>query len=107
MKKHQVWGFNYIEKNGINLITGTKEESEEEFNVTCFDGIAIFEARGKCYVAKYPRIRILNNYYKDKIKNYCGYYPSAGEYGVIMGALGLVIECDKNTYDHFRKLLYK
>ena len=33
------------------------------------------------------------------IEDYCGYEPEAGEYGVIMGALGLVREVSKEMFD--------
>ena len=98
MKKYQIWGFNYINKNGINVITGNENESEHEVYVLCFDGISFFVVNGKFYVAKYPKMRKLNSYYKEKIKEYCGYEPKAGEYGVIMGALGIVIECDYPSF---------
>ena len=98
MKKYQIWRFNYINKNAVNLITGTTEESDEELDVLCFDGIAFFKAKGKKYIAKYIKMRKLNNYYKEKVEDYCGYEPTTGEYGVIMGALGIPIEVDNHTF---------
>ncbi len=110
MRKHQVWGFNFISKNtnnAINVLTGTCKESEDEVQITCFDGIAFFKVNvnGKvCYYCmKYPKISKLNSHDKEIIENYCGYEPMAGEYGVICGALGICIETDKNTYDYYAK----
>lgn len=110
MRKHQVWGFNFISKNtndAVNVLTGTCEECEDEVQITCFDGIASFKTnvKGKVryYCIKYPKISKLNNHDKEVIMDYCGYEPMAGEYGVICGALGVCTETDKKTYDDFSK----
>lgn len=106
MKKYQIWGFNFIPSNvnnEKNLITGTREKSESEFNVACFDGVAFFKSMGRYYITKYPKYRRLNSYTKEKVRQYCGYYPKSGEYGVIMGAIGITIECDEKTfYDYYK-----
>ena len=43
-------------------------------------------------------MRKLNDYYKGKVYDYCGYYPQSGEYGVVMGALGIIIECSEQAF---------
>ena len=104
MKKYQLWGFNYLTRNRdkeTNIITGTNDESEDELIVPCFDGTAFFHVNGKYYIAKYPKMRKLNEYYRDKIKDYCGYYPNGGEYGIVMGALGIIIECDYKAFCNY------
>ena len=100
-RKYQLWGFNFLTTNvdrNTNIITNNNQESEHEVIVPCFDGFSFFQLNGKYYVSKYPKFNKLNQSNKDKIKDYCGYYPNAGEYGVIMGALGITIECDVLTY---------
>ena len=101
MKKYQVYGFHFIPSNKdrqVNIITETKEPSYYEFPVICFDGVAFFSVNRKFYVARYKKINQLSSHDKDAIKRYCGYCPTKGEYGVIMGALGYTIECDYPTY---------
>ena len=90
MKDYQIWGFVYLNfgNDDINAITGNKEESETEFEIPCFDGVAYFKAQGKCYVARYPKYDELTDEQRTRIKQYGGYEPEIGEYGVIMGALG-------------------
>ncbi len=90
MKDYQIWGFtnlNFGRKN-INTITGNKEEADVEFEIPCVDGIAYYKAQGRCYVARYPKYDELTDVQRTRIKQYCGYEPERGEYGVIMGALG-------------------
>lgn len=106
MRKHQLWGFNFLASNrdkSVNIITGTKKESEKELIVPCFNGVSYFRIGDKFYVSKYPKFTSLNDYQKQKVCDYCGYYPTSGEYGVIMGALGITIECDVETYKMFAK----
>ena len=101
MKNYQLWGFNFLTTNRdkeTNIITGTKEESQYDYYVFCFDGISCFGVNNKFYIAKYPKMRKLNDYYKEKVCNYCGYYPQSGEYGVVMGALGITIECSEQAF---------
>lgn len=106
MKKHQVWGFNFISKGTderINVLTGTCDESEDEVQITCFDGVAFFEVnrnnRTYHYCIEYPKMNKLTNYEKEIIEDYCGYEPTAGEYGVVCGALGLCFKINKKTYE--------
>jgi hypothetical protein len=91
-KKSQKYGFNYIsDENGINVLTGTKEESDEEKIITCYNGYAVFECNSKTYMMRYPKIQQLTNEMKDEIDEYCGYAPEAGEYGVIAMTFGKVV----------------
>ena len=101
MVDYQLWGFVYLNvgDDGINAITGTKEESEFEEEIQCFDGFSCFTFRGHYYVAKYPKLSELTDVQKSEIKRYCGYEPESGEFGVVMGALGEVLEIDKTEYD--------
>lgn len=105
MKKYQIYGFNYLSRNtnGINVITGTNDESEYEFEIPCFDGLSYFKVNGEYYVAYYKKMNKLNSHDKELISDYCGYEPCAGEYGVILGALGVVIQTDKKTFDNYSK----
>lgn len=101
MKKYQICGFNFLSTNRdkeTNILTDTKQQSKTDFYIACFDGFSFFEYNNKYYIAKYPSIRKLNSYYKEKICKFCGGGPKAGEYGLIMGALGVIIECDSKTY---------
>ena len=100
-RKYQLYGFNYLttnRDNETNIINGKKEPSENEFKIACFNGNAFFRINNKYYIAKYPKYNKLRKNHKEKIFNYCGYEPKAGEYGVILGALGIIIECDYKTY---------
>lgn len=90
MKDYQIWDFNYLSfgSDGINVITGNKEESSEDFSIPCFNGVAYFKAKGKCYVARYPKVSELTAEQMDRVEKYCGYEPENDEFGVVMGALG-------------------
>ena len=101
MHNYQIWGFTYLNygKKNINAITGNKNESDEEFNIPCFDGIAWFASDGKFFVAYYPKYKELTKTMFSIIEDYCGYEPKEGEYGVIMGALGIVREVSKEMFD--------
>jgi hypothetical protein len=102
MANYQIWGFSYIDgKNGENVINGTFSDVESEFEIPCFNGIAFFKANGKCYVMRYPKIQKLSAREKDYVEDYCGYAPTAGEYGVIAGAFGKVQECSQGMYEAF------
>lgn len=104
MKNYQIWGFTYLnfgDKN-INAITGTKEESDTEFEIPCFDGVAYFKARGRYYVANYPEYKELTDDMKSRVKRYCGYEPLDGEYGVIMGAFGEIHRVSARTYKYYK-----
>lgn len=100
MNDYQIWGFTYLNcgSKNFNAITGTKEEADEEFNIPCFDGVAYFEACGKYYVARYPKYDELTDKQRTGIKQYCGYEPEKGEYGVIMGALGKIRQVSIKEY---------
>lgn len=101
MKDYQIWGFTYLNfgKDDINAITGNKEESETEFEIPCFNGVAYFKAMGKYYVARYPKVSELTEEQMDEIEEYCGYEPENDEYGVIMGALGEIKRvCARDYY---------
>ena len=101
MKKYQICGFNFLSTNRdkeTNILTGTKQQSKTDFYIACFDGFSFFEYNNKYYIAKYPKIRKLNSYHKEEIRKFCGGGPKAGEYGLIMGALGVIVECDSKTY---------
>lgn len=101
MKDYQIWGFTYLdyEREDINAITGDKNESEEEFNIPCFDGLAWFAVRGKFFLCYYPKFEQLTEQQRDEINDYCGYYPDDGEYGVVMGALGVIHEVSREIFD--------
>ena len=100
MAKYQIWGFTYImDNNGNNVITGNDKESDVEFEIPCFNGFAFFKANGKRYIMRYPEIQSLTAHQKCAIEDYCGYEPSAGEYGVIAGALGELYECSLGLYE--------
>lgn len=110
MKNYQIWNFCFIAQNTkkyINVLTGTGEESKLEVSIPCFNGLAYFKIEHNnvihYYFMSYPKISKLNSRQKDVIENYCGYTPSAGEYGVIAGALGICIETDKATFEYFSK----
>lgn len=92
-KKYQVYGFTYIaDKNEFNVLTGTKEEAEEEKEICCFNGYAVFKHKGKRYLMRYPKIQELTYRMKKKIEHYCGYVPESGEYGVIAMTFGKITE---------------
>lgn len=101
MHNYQIWGFTYLNygKKNVNAITGDKNESDEEFNVPCFDGIAWFASNGNYYIAYYPKYKELTGSMIDIIEDYCGYKPEEGEYGVIMGALGIIRKVSKEMFD--------
>lgn len=93
MAKYQLWGFTYIvEKDGINALNGTMEETEDEIEIPCFNGVAYFSRGDKFYLITYPTIQSLTDVQKETIEDYCGYQPESGEYGVICGALGYCAE---------------
>ena len=100
--KYQIWSFSYLaDKNGVNVINGTKQEADDEFEIPCFNGFSFFKANGKFYLIHYPKIQFLRNSQKEEICFYCGYEPNAGEYGVIAGALGMVTECSESVYNDY------
>lgn len=101
MNDYQIWGFTYlnIEDSGINAITGDNEESEYEFNIPCFNGLSWFSSNGKFFIGEYPKFKELTEKQLKEIENYCGYEPEDGEYGVIMGALGVIHEVSKEMFD--------
>ena len=100
MKNYQTWGFTYLnyEKDDINVITGTKEEAECEKEILCYDGISIFSFKGHFYLARYPKINELTDSQKETVRKYCGYVPEDGEFGVVMGALGIIEEISSSRY---------
>lgn len=100
MFDYQIWGFTYLNfgSKNINAITGDKTEADVEFNIPCFDGVAYFEALGKYYVARYPKYDELTDEQRTRIKQYGGYEPERGEYGVIMGALGNIKMVSAKNY---------
>lgn len=101
--KYQKWGFVYLaDENGANVITGTKEEADEEFEIPCFNGFSFFKANNKRYIMNYPTIQSLSAEEKLIVEKYCGYKPSAGEYGVIAGALGKIKECGVELYNFYK-----
>lgn len=101
MKDYQEWSFSYLGlENGINAITGDTSEAESEFGVLCFDGTAYFTVNGRYYLAHYPKLKWLTEEQKRIVEVYCGYRPEEGEYGVVMGALGVIEEVNKAYYDH-------
>ena len=104
MEDYQIWGFVYLNfgNDDINAITGNKEESETEFEIPCFDGVAYFKAQGKCYVAHYPKYDELTDEQFGNIEDYCGYEPERGEFGVIMGALGEIHRVSARTYKYYK-----
>ena len=104
MKDYQMWGFVYLNfgKENTNVITGTRQEAEEEHEIPCFDGISYFKFGGKCYVARYPKFAELTEEDKDAVKYYCGYKPEYGEFGVIMGALGDIQMVSEKEYDSIK-----
>ena len=101
MKDYQLWGFVYlnVSKDNINAITGTKEESDKEELIPCFDGFSFFTFNGHYYLAYYPKFTLLTKEHMKEIEKYCGYEPENGEFGVIMGALGSIVEVSKEHYD--------
>ena len=103
-RKHQNWGFTYLANGrGKNIITNSFKESEEEFIIPCFNGFSFFEINGKFYTMTYPRIECLTNEQKEMVEEYCGYYPSAGEYGVIVGTFGEINQCEEIYYEYYCK----
>lgn len=108
MKKYQVWSFCYVaDERGINVLNGTREETDYEADVLCFDGIAFLCANGKYFIMTYPKIRTLTYEQKDEIEDYCGYVPSSGEYGVIAGALGVAREVSVDEFVRQGELCHK
>lgn len=110
MRNYQIWSFCFIAQNTndyINVLTGTGEESEFEVEIPCFNGLSYFKVERNgvthYYSMSYPKITHLNSHQNEIIENYCGYFPTAGEYGVIAGALGVCIETDKATFDFYSK----
>ena len=101
MKDYQIWGFVYLNfgSKNINTITGNKEEADVEFEIPCFDGIAYYKAQGRCYVAHYPKYADLTDEQRARIKQYGGYEPERGEFGVIMGALGDIQRVSAREYN--------
>lgn len=97
-KKYQMWGFCYIECDGINALTGNQDEYDGEIEIPCFNGFAAFSRGGKFYTLTYPRLERLKNNQKRIVEDYCGYEPESGEYGVICGALG---ECKEASKEEF------
>ena len=102
MTDYQLWGFTYLNygKDDINVITGTKEESEYEEEIMCYDGISIFSFKGHFYIGHYPKIKDLTDSQKNIVRRYCGYEPEDGEFGVVMGALGEIEEVSESLYIH-------
>jgi len=91
-KKFQKYGFSYInDENGNNILTGNKNEADEEKEIYCFNGYAVFKHNGKTYMMRYPKIQQLTDKMRDEIENYCGYAPEAGEYGVIAMTYGKIV----------------
>lgn len=100
MANYQIWGFSYIMGNsGVNVLNGTDKDLESEFEIPCFNGFSFFKANGKCYTMRYPKIQELTDSQKSAIEDYCGYAPSAGEYGVIACTFGEVNECSLGLYE--------
>lgn len=104
MEDYQIWGFTYLNfgDDNINAITGTKEESDTEFEIPCFDGVAYFKAGCKYYVSNYPKYDELTDEQFGTIEEYCGYKPERGEFGVIMGALGEIHRVSARTYKYYK-----
>ena len=109
MKKYQIWGFSYImERNGMNVLTGTDSETDKETPIPCFDGFAMFKVNrnGKThyYTLVYPKINKLTAAERMDIEGCCGYSPCAGEYGVIAVALGNLIEIGEKTFEYYSQV---
>ena len=104
-KEYQIWGFVYLalDGDGMNIITKNREESDTEYEIPCFDGFAYIRTFGKRYIATYPKFDELTKSDKIAIRDYCGYIPKRGEYGVIMGALGVIKETDRAMYDMYKR----
>lgn len=101
MKKHQLFGFNYITNlsDSTNVLTGNSEEADHEEVIPCFNGIAFFKANGNYFKMRYKKIQQLDSSDKGKIEDYCGYEPSAGEYGVIAMTFGVAKAISEDEYN--------
>lgn len=100
--KYQIWGFSYLANylnDGINILTGNKDEYDYEFEIPCFDGLAYFKLNNHYYVIHYPVYKSLTDEQKHSVRFYCGYEPEDGEYGVICGALGVISEISESAFN--------
>ena len=100
MANYQIWGFSTITGNRWRKrVKRHWQGLESEFEIPCFNASrSIRKANGKCYTMRYPKIQELTDSQKSAIEDYCGYAPSAGEYGVIACTFGEVNECSLGLY---------